>query len=314
MLRQGNLSQRIKMKKKQLKKGMVATMFVLACVCIFATCVAISITKDNYNNAESLNKKRQEEKQKVESLKEEIKEKEKQQLELAKEEARLTKQLETLAKENPEILSVSDERIAYLTFDDGPSENTSIILDFLKANELQATFFVLGNKDPALYRRIIEEGHTLGAHSTTHDYKEIYSSPEAYMKDLNLLVEELERETGIMPSIIRFPGGSVNSVSKRYGGELIMDSVREMVTQAGYIYFDWNVDSKDSSSSHQNKESIVSNVLEGSKNLNKAVVLLHDSSPKKATLDALPDIVKGLRDNGFVFRKITSETTPIRFK
>ena len=138
----------------------------------------------------------------------------------------LNTQLETLkadlnkAKEkNPELAATmanTETKYAYLTFDDGPSDNTTKILDFLKANNIKATFFVIGkdNMDD-IYKRIVDEGHTLAIHSNTHDYKGIYQSVDTFMEDINTLANHLEKVTGVRPTIMRVPGGSNNTVSKR---------------------------------------------------------------------------------------------------
>lgn len=237
----------------------------------------------------------------------------------------LNTQLETLkadlnkAKEkNPELAATmanTETKYAYLTFDDGPSDNTTKILDFLKANNIKATFFVIGkdNMDD-IYKRIVDEGHTLAIHSNTHDYKGIYQSVDTFMEDINTLANHLEKVTGVRPTIMRFPGGSNNTVSQRYGGEGLMDQIIETINEAGYTYFDWNVDSMDASASHQDKNVIINSVLNGAANKKEAIILMHDAAAKTTTVDALPQIVEGLRKKGFVFDKITDETPTIQFK
>ncbi|MBU3804188.1 MAG: polysaccharide deacetylase [Candidatus Cellulosilyticum pullistercoris] len=237
----------------------------------------------------------------------------------------LNTQLETLkadlnkAKEkNPELAATmanTETKYAYLTFDDGPSDNTTKILDFLKANNIKATFFVIGkdNMDD-IYKRIVDEGHTLAIHSNTHDYKGIYQSVDTFMEDINTLANHLEKVTGVRPTIMRFPGGSNNTVSQRYGGEGLMDQIIETINEAGYTYFDWNVDSMDASASHQDKNVIINSVLNGAANKKEAIILMHDAAAKTTTVEALPQIVEGLRKKGFVFDKITNETPTIQFK
>lgn len=230
----------------------------------------------------------------------------------------LTADLNKAKEENPELAEVmeaTETKYAYLTFDDGPSENTIKILDFLKANQIRATFFVIGkNNMDDIYKRIVEEGHTLAIHSNTHDYKGIYQSVDSFMDDINTLSNHLEEITGVRPTIMRFPGGSNNTVSNRYGGEDLMEQIIETVNEAGYTYFDWNVDSMDASASHQDKNVIINSVLNGAANKKEAIILMHDAAAKTTTVDALPQIVAGLREKGFVFGKITEETTAIQFK
>lgn len=236
---------------------------------------------------------------------------------LQKEIEAATASLEQAKKNNPELAGTGagEEKYAYLTFDDGPSENTIKILDFLKANHIQATFFVLGKENQdAVYKRIVEEGHTLAVHSNTHDYSTIYLSVANFMDDITTLAHQLESITGVKPSIMRFPGGSNNTIGARYGGKNIMDQIIPAVTEAGYTYFDWNVDSSDATKNKQDKEIIVSSVLEGAKGKDEAVILMHDAAPKTTTMEALPEIVEGLRKQGFAFKAITSETPQVKFK
>lgn len=237
----------------------------------------------------------------------------------------LTKQIEELRGEVKELEAqgitinldeeIANKKIAYLTFDDGPSKNTIKILDFLKANNIKATFFVLGNEAQGdIYRRIVNEGHTIAIHSNTHDYSQIYQNVDTFMSDVNALSSLIEKETGVKPDVLRFPGGSNNTVGKRYGGTDIMSRIIPEVEGAGYAYFDWNVDSMDAAKGLQDKQVIVDSVLNGAKYTNNAVILMHDAAPKTTTVDALPDIVEGLRNQGFVFDKLTTESEPVKFK
>lgn len=230
----------------------------------------------------------------------------------------LQSQLEAAKKENPELaqtMTSTDTKYAYLTFDDGPSNNTIKILDFLKANKLRATFFVIW-KDGAddIYKRIVDEGHTLAVHSDTHDYSSIYQTVDTFMNDINTLRDKLEKVTGVRPTIMRFPGGSNNTVSHRYGGNDIMDRIIPTVNNAGYVYFDWNVDSLDASKGLQDKNVIINSVLNGSEGKHEAVILMHDAAAKTTSAEALPSIVEGLRKKGFVFERITNETPVVQFK
>lgn len=226
--------------------------------------------------------------------------------------------LEEAQKKNPELadsLVGAAEKYAYLTFDDGPSDNTVKILDFLKANHLKATFFVLGkeNQDD-VYKRIVDEGHTLAIHSNTHQYDQIYTSVDSFMEDIGALSDHLERVTGVKPDVMRFPGGSNNTISIKHGGQDLMDQIIEKVKEQGLVYFDWNVDSMDASANRQDKDVIVNSVLNGASGQKHAIILMHDAAPKTTTVEALPEIVEGLRKQGFVFEKLTSETTPVQFK
>lgn len=301
-------------RRRRLKKEAVQFAAGMACAGVALSILAGVNLSNNMKETKDLKTEMKTQEEQVSKLEENIKAEETKQVELVKQEADVQKELSEQAKTNPNILNVSQEKVAYLTFDDGPSKNTSIILDFLKANNIKATFFVLGNGDDALYKRIVDEGHTLAPHSNTHDYATIYQNKDAFMEDLNSLSAHLEKVTGVKPTITRLPGGSVNSISKKYGGDNIMEEVRQAVTDAGYTYFDWNVDSKDAATSNQSEEVIIQSVLDGTKNLNEAVILMHDAAPKGTTVDALPEIVEGLKAQGFVFRPITKETTPVQYK
>ncbi|PHV70759.1 polysaccharide deacetylase [Sporanaerobium hydrogeniformans] len=236
----------------------------------------------------------------------------------------LKKELEELKNKNPEMPEIAEEqekKVAYLTFDDGPSPNTTKILDFLKANNIKATFFVLGNKKQThIYKRIVDEGHTIAIHSNTHKYQEIYKDVNSFMTDINDLSKLIEESTGVKPTVMRFPGGSNNTISKKYGGEDIMEQVIPAVKAAGLSYFDWNVDSRDAAVSKQDKQVIIDSVLNGAKSVASksenasAVILMHDAAAKTSTVEALPAIVEGLKKQGFVFKELTPQSDAIRFK
>lgn len=237
----------------------------------------------------------------------------------------LSKQIEELQKDIENLkasgieIDMEEEaqqaKHAYLTFDDGPSNNTVKILDFLKANNIKATFFVLEKSESdEVYQRIVDEGHTIALHSTDHDYARIYKTVESSVKDFDDLRDFIKETTGADTNIIRFPGGSNNTVSNRYGGAGLMDKIRPAVEEKGYIYFDWNVDSMDASKGVQDKNVIVDAVLNQSKYLSDAVILMHDAAAKTTTVDALPEIVEGLKKQGFVFRPLTEESPVVKFK
>lgn len=208
----------------------------------------------------------------------------------------------------------ANQKIAYLTFDDGPSNNTIKILDILKEKNVPATFFVVGNQERKdVYKRIVDEGHTLGNHTYGHDYKGIYKSPETFFADVDKLNDLLEEATGERSNILRFPGGSNNTVSRRAGGADIMNIMTEAVTENGYRYFDWNVDSMDASKAVQSKDVIVRSVLNGAQYTKKAVILMHDAPAKTTTVDALPEIIDGLTKKGFIFRGLNKYSPQVQF-
>ena len=112
----------------------------------------------------------------------------------------------------------------FLTFDDGPSERTSEILEILREKNVKATFFVTGNasqKGQALMKQIVDEGHTIGIHTYTHEFRQIYASVSAFLDDFNKIYNLIYEATGVKPKIFRFPGGSKNSFNKNNYKELI---------------------------------------------------------------------------------------------
>lgn len=196
----------------------------------------------------------------------------------------------------------------YLTFDDGPSKYTSAILDLLKQYNIKATFFIIydsSEQAKTIYNRIIDEGHELGIHSTTHAYNQIYTSTKAYLEDFHTTENLLYTATGVKPKIFRFPGGSINSYNRNTYTEIIAEMLRR-----GYLFYDWNVNAADAEPK-SSVNSIITNVTYGTLKWNKSIVLFHDT--KKDTLEALPTIIKELTQRGAVFRKLDNTVKPITF-
>lgn len=206
----------------------------------------------------------------------------------------------------------SDEKICYLTFDDGPdSDNTANILDILKEYDVKATFFVIYKdykEDRELYKRIVDEGHTIGVHTASHNYTKIYSSVDAYLSDFERISQQIEQTTGVKPEIFRFPGGSVNAYNSGTYREIIAEMIRR-----GYTYYDWNSSSGDAASSYVSKNDIVDNVLNTGKKLSKKIVLMHDGKGHGTTVDALPEIIEGLQEQGYKLEALTKEVEPVCF-
>ena len=197
----------------------------------------------------------------------------------------------------------------YLTFDDGPSPNTDKILDILNEYDVKATFFVVGKENYTdQYKRIVDEGHTLAMHSYSHVYNEIYSSPDAYKQDLNKLRTYLYELTGVECDIVRFPGGSSNTISK-----VDMHTLIEYLDSEDMVYFDWNVSSGDASGVQKSANQIASNVLDNIDKYNNAVVLMHDAAEKNSTVEALPIIIETiLQSEDTVLLPISEETVRVQ--
>lgn len=209
----------------------------------------------------------------------------------------------------PLSVQPTNEKICYLTFDDGPSGTTRLVLDVLAEYDVSATFFVTGLASvqlPDLLREAAEAGHTVGVHSYSHDYEQIYASTQAFLADFDLMHSQVQQITGIAPGIFRFAGGSVNNYNKEIRAELTAEMLRR-----GFIFFDWNVAGDDAVAGEMPAEKIVSNVLEGARDLNRAIVLLHDRSDTATTAEALPAIIEGLQQQGFRFAPLTSAVVPV---
>lgn len=195
-------------------------------------------------------------------------------------------------EKNPDV-PIGD-KVIYLTFDDGPSKYTEELLDILKKYNVKATFFVTSNGSDDTIKRAYEEGHSIGLHTYSHNYSKVYQSVDAYFNDLNKISSRVEKITGEKSMLIRFPGGSSNTVSKFNPG--IMTTLAKEVEVRGYKYFDWNVGSSDTSTSDSSK--IANNVI---KSLKKGsnIVLQHDTN--YSSVKAVSEIIEYGLNNGYVF-------------
>lgn len=206
--------------------------------------------------------------------------------------------------------SANGIRKVYLTFDDGPSIYTDEILDILKEYNVKATFFVVAEGKESYedaYRRILEEGHTLGMHSYSHVYREIYQSKEAFIQDVNKLQDYLHEVTGEYPDFYRFPGGSSNRVST-----VNMQELEGYLNEIDVTWYDWNISSGDATG-HLGKDQIVRNCTAYLSGYDEAVILLHDAGDKRSTVQALPEIIeKILAMEDTVIAPITEDTVPIQ--
>ncbi len=195
--------------------------------------------------------------------------------------------------------------VIYLTFDDGPnSGTTNVILDILKEEGVKATFFVTMRGPDSLIKREFDEGHTVALHTASHNYKTVYTSVDGYFKDLNKVSNRVEKITGVKSMIIRFPGGSSNTVSRHYNIG-IMTTLTSEVLNRGYRYYDWNISSGDAGET-KNKDKVYANVVNNLSKKRANVVLMHDIKPY--TRDALRKIIKYGKENGYTFERITMDT------
>lgn len=215
---------------------------------------------------------------------------------------------ETQAAEQP----IENVKHIYLTFDDGPSENTGAILDILKQYNVKATFFVIGKTDQAsldLYKRIVDEGNSIGIHSYTHKYTQVYASMESFQNDVLSLRDHLKAVTGQDVNLYRFPGGSSNTVSK----VPISDCIR-FLSENGLTYYDWNATNGDATGKDITVEEMVSSVISEVDKYQNLTVLMHDGAGKHKTVEALPAIIEQLQAMDAQILPITDSTPPCQHK
>ena len=192
-----------------------------------------------------------------------------------------------------------EERIAYLTFDDGPSKNTFKVLDILEEQDIKATFFIVGSaidkNGEICLKRMSNEGHTIGIHTYSHMCNEIYCSVERFLDDFNMVYQQVYEITGERVNIYRFPWGSNNNYSKN-----IKNALLEEMERRGFTCYDWNVDSKDSVG-RPSSYKILSSIKKDLKRQEQPIILMHDSKINSLTIKLLPDIIKMLQELGYEF-------------
>ena len=198
-----------------------------------------------------------------------------------------------------------EEKIAYLTFDDGPSSITGGLLDILKQKQVAATFFVVGegndistDERDILWKRMADEGHLIGLHVWEHcDYHQIYASAESYLSSLGRLEDEIDQVTGREPRVYRFPAGSNNAYCSLDEYRAITDEM----TAEGYIYVDWNVDGQDAIGINRTADAVASHVIREAKKQVTPVILLHDIPSCKGSVQAVSRIIDALWAAGYRF-------------
>ncbi|MDR2559074.1 MAG: polysaccharide deacetylase [Oscillospiraceae bacterium] len=206
---------------------------------------------------------------------------------------------------------MDDSGFIYLTFDDGPSRYTGDILRYLQLHDIPATFFVMPDDTEAgknFLNTMLDRGHEIGVHTMTHVYNDIYASVEAYLEDFNDAWNLVYEQTGYKPYLFRFPGGSIND----YNFYVRTDIINEM-TRRGFVYFDWNVDSRDALDASWTE--MYNTVLNETAEVPRAVVLFHDRPGGYNTVLVVEDIIKALLADpaNYIFSAITRETRPMQF-
>ena len=207
---------------------------------------------------------------------------------------------------SPGSTAAVPEKWVCLTFDDGPSKVTPDVLAALNAAGVHGTFFVVATdyneKYLPLLTQAAADGHQIALHSASHEYSDIYRSSEAYWSDIALLKERIApyvNTDGI--HYLRFPGGSTNTVSRRYGGKGLMKQLKAEVEQNGYQWVDWNVCAEDAVGGKPSADTIYRNIVRETGDQTHCVVLMHDSSTTRTTAEALPDIIRWYTEQGYAF-------------
>ncbi len=201
-----------------------------------------------------------------------------------------------------------DAKTIHLTFDDGPSPYTQKLLDILAKYSVKATFFTT-SIDPRYASMIAQEykaGHTVCVHTYSHQYQDIYGSTDAFWTDFTRQQQVIQQQTGIMPTMFRFPGGSSNTVSANYSRG-VMHQLAAQAALKGYVYFDWNVSSGDAggtTDTNQVYNNVVSQVSQNSAVGKPSVVLQHDT--KEFSINAVERIIQWGMQNGYHFSALTS--------
>lgn len=191
--------------------------------------------------------------------------------------------------------SAPAEKTVYLTFDDGPSDRvTPKILDVLKREDVKATFFIIGRQAESrknILKREFDEGHTIAVHSYTHRYGEIYASPKSLIDDIDKCNEVIKSVTGEYTVVYRFPGGSFG----------LSEELVSAVTEHGMRYVDWNASTRDAEIYGATPAQLFKCAVSTAACADNVVLLSHDSTSKTSTVEALKDIIKYFKNEGYTF-------------
>lgn len=206
-------------------------------------------------------------------------------------------------KDNIENIYHSETKRAFLTFDDGPSSNTSEILDILKQENVPATFFVLGNaveRQPELVKRAYQEGHYIANHGYSHIYSKIYASPESVLDEYNncnTAVQNAIENPDYNSHLFRFPGGLVGGKYAK-----LKEEAKDLLNENDVVNVDWNCLTGDAETRYPTEEQLMDGLIETSNDKNSIVVLMHDAAEKTATVETLPKVINYLREQGYEFK------------
>lgn len=197
----------------------------------------------------------------------------------------------------------SETKRAFLTFDDGPSTNTSTILDILNSQNIKATFFMLGTRVEAMpetVKKVYEQGHYIANHGYSHEYSTIYSSQEAVLEEFNKCNNAVRNAIGepeYNSHLFRFPGGS-------NGGKYndLKQGAKQLLSDNDILSVDWNSLSGDAEKQNPTPEYLIERIKSTSQDKSSLVILMHDAQAKKVTADTLPEIISYLKEQGYEFK------------
>ena len=210
-----------------------------------------------------------------------------------------------------------NNKTIYLTIDDGPSEHTAQFLDILKKYDSFATFFVVGEMMEGredLIRRMAEEGHSIGVHAYQHEYDIVYRSAEAFWDDNLRARKMIQQITGTAPKIMRFPGGSSNTVSRHYCDK-IMTALAGQAASYDYVYYDWNIHPNDTSVDNHQVQVLYDMLMDGiHSDFQTPVILLHDMDRLKNNPLLVEKMLAAAITEGFVFKALDESVDPVHHR
>ena len=209
--------------------------------------------------------------------------------------------------ENEKIIDYK-EKVIYLTFDDGPSYKvTNKVLDILKENGVNGTFFLIGDQIQGreeVVKRIYDEGNSIGLHTCSHKFNRIYCNEDKFIQEMLVCRNQINNVVGVAPNIMRFPGGSSRHLSKKYLSKLHENNLR---------IYDWNVDNTDGLNPKLSPYSLYKKAITGSKNLENIILLMHCTDMNVNTCKALPKIIEYYKSHDYEFKIITEDTPELYF-
>lgn len=228
-------------------------------------------------------------------------EEERKRLEEIKREEERKLQEQRLAEAKRKEEEQKNMKIAYLTFDDGPSSTvTPKILDILAEYDIKATFFIVGKMvdvNPDILKRIYNEGHSIGNHSYSHVYSKVYKNMDSFLEELTLTENAIKRVLGedFETKLLRFPGGTHADYKKKFV---------EVAEELGYKIYDWNALNGDAEGQNLSKDRLIQRLKSTVKSQKELIILMHDTDAKATTVEALPEIIEYLISKGYTFRKL----------